>query len=165
MLPNPRKNTMGRPTKYKPEYCGLVEQWGKDGKSKSEMCSLLNVGRATLHDWERDFPEFAASLSRAREHSQAWWEGKAQKSLGRRHFQAQLWRYSMAGRFKEDYAELKGSESNGLDLGALVGAISQGVAAATLQAGQPGDRAKVINAEPAERDAPPRPLDVVGKGR
>ncbi len=82
---------------------------------------------------------------------------KAQKSLGRKHFQAQLWRYSMAGRFKDDYADAgNGNNNNGLDLGALVGAISQGVAAAHLKQGQPGDSAKVIDAEPVKDDAPPR---------
>lgn len=125
-----------------------------------EMASLLNIDRKTINQWEGDFPEFGQAVARAMTHSQAWWEGKAQKSLGRKHFQAQLWRYSMAGRFKDDYADAgNGSNANGLDLGALVGAISQGVAAASLQHGQqsqPGDVAKVIDAEPAKDDAPDR---------
>lgn len=105
MMPLPKPQETGRPTKYKPEYNALIQMWGTEGKSRAEMCSLLNIGRTTLNDWERQFPAFRDSLARAREHSQAWWERKAQVSLGKKHFQAQLWRHSMAGRFKEDYAE------------------------------------------------------------
>lgn len=141
MLPKRKRTGPGRPSLYKPEYCEAVEMWGRQGKSRAQLCSLLNISRNTLNDWERQFPEFHESLARAMAHSQHWWEEKAQKSLGKRHFQAQLWRYSMAGRFKEDYAETKSNDANGLDLGALVGAISQGVAAATLQASGPKDDA------------------------
>jgi hypothetical protein len=109
MLPAPRRKPLGRKSIYKPEYCALVEQWGKEGKSQSQMCSLLNIGRATFHEWKGSNEEFGASVTRAMEHAQAWWEGKAQKSLGKKQFQAQLWRYSMMGRFKDDYAEQRSS--------------------------------------------------------
>ena len=77
-----------------------------------------------MHDWEREHGDFAASLARAREHAQSWWEGKAQKSLTRKHFQAQLWRYSMAGRFKEDYAEARQLDVT-VSLDGLLGALEQ----------------------------------------
>ena len=105
MLPHKRNKATGRPTLYKPEYCEIAESMGKQGKSLMEIASILNVDRKTLYEWERAYEEFAQSLSRARVHSQAWWESKAQKSLGKKQFQAQLWRYSMLGRFKEDYGE------------------------------------------------------------
>lgn len=139
MLPVKRRSLIGRPSLYKPEYCGLVEQWGKEGKSQSQMCSLLNIGRATFFEWIGVHPDFAASTTRAREHAQAWWEQKAQSSLGRKQFQAQLWRYSMMGRFKEDYGEQRQGVDITLDLSALVlGSIEQGKAI-------PGDGAKVID--------------------
>jgi len=151
MLPNPAKPM----SKYKPEYCALVEQWGREGKSRIQCASLLNIDRGTLGNWERDFPEFQRSLARAMAHSQNWWEAKAQQSLGKKHFQAQLWRYSMAGRFKEDYAEARGpADGSGFDLGGFVaGLVDAGARAALASKPQPGDAAKAVE-----------PLDVVVEG-
>lgn len=143
MIPHKRSGN----SKYKPEYCEVVEAWGRQGKSKMEIASLLNIDRKTIHEWEGTYPEFGQSVARAMTHSQAWWEGKAQKSLGRKHFQAQLWRYSVQGRFKEDYAEQRSDNVGGFDLGSFVGAIAQAGAKVALAAQdrQPGDGAKVIN--------------------
>ena len=115
--------------------------WGKQGKSRSEMCSLLNVGRATMAQWENDYSDFGQAYARAREHAQAWWEGKAQKSLGRKHFQAQLWRYSMAGQFKEDYAEKAVDQ-----VGAMTDFL-QAVTSAAKARALPGDDAKVVEGD------------------
>lgn len=120
MLPTPQRSHTGRPSIYKAEYCGLIEQWGKEGKSQAQMCSLLNISRATFHEWKRVHDTFSASASRAQEHAQAWWEAKAQSSLGRKQFQAQLWRYSMQGRFKDDYAEQRQGVDITLNLAHLV---------------------------------------------
>ena len=140
MLPSTRRKSRGRKSLHKPDYCELVEMWGRQGKSRSEMCSLLNVGRATMAQWENDYPDFGQAYARAREHAQAWWESKAQKSLGKRCFQAQLWRYSMAGRFKEDYAEQRQTTSDAFDLAAFASAISR-----RLDTESPGDLAKVVD--------------------
>lgn len=120
MLPHERSGN----SKYKPEYCDVVELWGKQGKSKMEMASLLNIDRKTINGWEADYPAFGQSIGRAMAHSQAWWEGKAQGSLGKKHFQAQLWRYSMQGRFKDDYAEQGSNRVDiTLDLGGAIAEI------------------------------------------
>jgi len=120
------------------------------------MCSLLNIGRATFHNWIGDFPDFAASASRAKEHAQAWWEAKAQGSLNRKHFQAQLWRYSMAGRFKEDYADNSGARVDvTLDLGSAIAELEQ------RRAPKAGP---VIDVEP-EASTLPAPAGSSGKGR
>lgn len=152
MLEGAPKDTGGRPSLYKPEYDGIVEALGKQGKSKAQMCSILNIGRRTFFDWERQYPEFAAAVARAMEHAQGWWEAKAQNSLGKKTFQAQLWRYSMAGRFKEDYAE----KPAGADVaGAFVdflGAIGEIAEAAKTAKRRPGDGAKVIGTAAAEED-------------
>ena len=120
MLANPAKPQ----SKYKPEYCELVVTWGRQGKSRMQCASLLNVSRETLTNWESQFPDFREALARAMAHSQNWWEGKAQQSLGKKQFQAQLWRYSMAGRFKEDYADNGSAAVNvTLDLGGAIAEI------------------------------------------
>lgn len=92
-------------------------------------------------------------MARARSAAQAWWETEARGSLHDKHFQAQSAKLVMSAQF-EDYREVaKGSQSNGLDLSELVGAISQGITAATLQH-QDGDRAKVIEPQDVVLDDP-----------
>jgi hypothetical protein len=140
----------GRPSLYKPEYCEIVESLGKQGKSKAQMCAVLNIGRQTFADWEGKHAAFRESVARAMEHSQAWWEAKAQKSLGRKYFQAQLWRYSMAGRFKDDYAEARqtGQGEMAVDLLKAVDEIAD-------------RRAKQLSQAPGDSAKPVAPLDVV----
>jgi hypothetical protein len=49
--------------------------------------------------------EFAQSLARAKDFEQAWWEDHAQSNLKAKHYQANVWRTSVAARFKDDYQE------------------------------------------------------------
>lgn len=94
-----------RPTIYDPGHCHLVEEMGKQGKSRAQMASMLNVSRQTLYEWGASHSEFGDALSRAREHEQAWWEEHARSNLKTKVYQAQLWRYSMAGRFRDEYGD------------------------------------------------------------
>ena len=152
LRPVQRRKTKGRISKYCAEHCEIAIALGKQGKSISEIALVLNVDRDTLYEWERSFPEFRQALARARTFSQAWWEAKAQKSLGKKVFQAQLWRYSMAGRFKHDYADP--GHSVNVAIGAdLLDAITE---ATKERAAQLADRAN--QAKPIE------PLDVETKG-
>lgn len=145
MIPHQRSGN----SKYKPEYCDVIELLGRQGKSRMEIAAILSLDRKTLLNWEREHEAFAQALARAMTYSQAWWEGKAQKSLGKKHFQAQLWRYSMAGRFKEDYAERPVSIAG--ELVDFLSAVVDGAAARKTKAVQAsGDAAK-----------PVEPLDVV----
>lgn len=98
-------NPLGRPTLYQPEYCPAVIEMGKQGKSPAYMASFFNIDRITLMRWAEAYPDFGTALSRAREHAQAWWEEDAQRNLGSKHYQSQLWRYNVMGRFKDDYGE------------------------------------------------------------
>ncbi len=147
MMPSPARPQ----SKYKPEYCDIVESLGKQGKSLSEIALVLNIDRKSLNAWERQFPDFGEALARARTWAQAWWEGKAHKSLGRKHFQAQLWRYSMAGRFKEDYADNAQSDT--------ISAMTDFLQAVTqaAQARIPGDGAKAVDVEASTSPAGRRP--------
>ena len=131
LAPVDRKSKMGG-TKYCVEHCDIVVSLGKQGKSISEIALVLNVARETLYQWEGSFPEFGQALARARTFSQAWWEAKAQSSLGKKQFQAQLWRYSMAGRFKADYADAGHTVNVAIGTG-LLDAIGEATAARTAR--------------------------------
>lgn len=104
---------MARPTVYKPEYCDLVVDLGKQGKSVVQMACAIDVVRSTLYEWCKDHPEFSDAFTRAKQLSQDWWETQAQCGLTADRFNAQLWSRSMAARFPEDYQERKGVELSG----------------------------------------------------
>lgn len=113
---------VGRPETYKPEMCARVEALGKQGKSPAQIASALAVSKQTVYRWAGERPEFNDSLSRAKTYEQAYWEERGHKSLNRKHFQAQVWRTSMAARFKDDYTESKAGVEVTLNLGEMVAA-------------------------------------------
>lgn len=98
----------GRPTLYKPEYCKAVIEFGREGYSKMQMASALNVATSTLDYWTSKHGEFLEALTRARQYSQAWWESIAQQNLiipqGGGTFNAVAWAKSISARFPADYA-------------------------------------------------------------
>ncbi len=108
---------LGRPSVYLPEYCELVIELGKQGKSLVQMASVLDITKQTLLVWERERPDFSDAMTRARAHSQAWWENAGQDNMllapGQGTFNASVWSRSMAARFPEDWRENKGVELSG----------------------------------------------------
>lgn len=99
---------VGRPSDYKPEYCKLIIELGKQGFSKVQMAAELDVAKSTIQEWEKAHPEFSVALTRAMTHSQAWWEKKGQDCLvmpGGVKFEASAWSRSMAARFPDDWRE------------------------------------------------------------
>lgn len=64
----------GQPTKYKPEYCDLVIELGKQGALPKEMAIQCGVAdKKTLHDWAKDHPEFLHAFDMARGWSEIYW--------------------------------------------------------------------------------------------
>ena len=108
---------MARPTDYLPEYCEQVIELGKQGKSVVQMACALDVVKQTLHNWASQHPEFLDAFTRAKQHSQDWWETKAQTGLETSGFNASLWSRSMAARFPDDYTERQRRELTGANGG------------------------------------------------
>ena len=71
-LEKEKKGPGGRPTKYKSEFCELVEKIGKKGGGVLDMANACVVNTATLYRWAEKFEEFCESFTRAREASQRW---------------------------------------------------------------------------------------------
>jgi hypothetical protein len=111
----------GRPEEYKPEYCERVIELGKDGCSVVQMACHLGVVKQTLHNWSGQHEEFLDAFTRAKQHSQCWWEAQGQKGIWSRDFNAPAWSRSMAARFPDDYTEKHKTEHSGkVSLEALV---------------------------------------------
>ncbi len=57
---------MGRPTKYKPEYCEMLIDHMSKGFSFESFGAIINVDRTTLYHWENLFKEFSHAKGIAR---------------------------------------------------------------------------------------------------
>jgi hypothetical protein len=95
----------GRPSKYDPSYCDVVVDLGKQGKSIAQMCAHFDIARSTIDKWAEDHAEFSEALSRARVHSQAWWEETGVTGMTADKFNSQIWVKTVQARFREDYTE------------------------------------------------------------
>ncbi|MHC5536678.1 hypothetical protein ACYOEI_00205 [Singulisphaera rosea] len=58
MSDNPQ---VGRPTKFKPEYCEQVKKLALLGLTDVEMAEFFEVCEDTLHEWKKVYPEFSES--------------------------------------------------------------------------------------------------------
>lgn len=113
----PVKRPMGRPSKYKPEYCDRAIMLGKEGYSMSEIAAEFEVDRASLIRWCEEHEDFRTALRAAKTFEQAWFEREARMNMKNRDFNSNLWYRSAASRFRDDYTERK--EVSGPDGGAM----------------------------------------------
>lgn len=107
------ENKVGRPTKYKPEFCQKLIEHMSTGLSYESFASVAGVNRSVLYDWESVFPEFLEAKEAAFGQCLLFWEqagidglyntvemdenGKAIKSKA---LNATIWIFNMKNRFK-----------------------------------------------------------------
>lgn len=113
------KRPVGRPSKYKPEYCERVIALGKEGYSYAEIAADLEIDKASLYDWAAAHEEFSTALRAAKTFEQAWFEREARSNMKNRDFNANLWYRSAASRFRDDYTERKETQLTGANGGAV----------------------------------------------
>ena len=115
----PKKRPVGRPTKYKPEYCERVLEMAAEGASMAEYAAEFGIDRTTLFDWRDQHEDFSTALTRAKILEQAWFEREARLNMRNKDFNANLWYRSALSRFRDDYAERRITEVSGPDGGAI----------------------------------------------
>lgn len=69
-------NPVGRPSKYKPEYCDVLEGHFEQGYSYEAFAGRIGVSKQTLYDWEKAHPEFLDAKRRYEGLTQLFWEGR-----------------------------------------------------------------------------------------
>lgn len=94
-------------TKYRPEFCEKVVEWGKLGKSPAWMASRMDTTKQSLFDWAKMHTQFAAALTLAMTHAQAFWEDEGEVGMKQQGFNAAIWARNMASRFRDDWTETK----------------------------------------------------------
>jgi hypothetical protein len=113
------KRPVGRPSKYKPEFCDAVLEMAREGKGWANYAAAFEIDRPTLYDWAAAHEDFSTALTRAKVLEQQWWEDQARENLRSREFNANLWIKSASARFRDDYTERKQTEITGADGGAV----------------------------------------------
>lgn len=68
------KRPVGRPTKYRPEYCPEVVECLKKGVGLNSYAAQIGVSRNTLDVWAARHPEFAEAVAIGKAAAAAWWE-------------------------------------------------------------------------------------------
>lgn len=97
----------GRPSTYDPGLIPQILGLAKKGKSLAQISAAIDVPRSTMHSWAERHDEFSATLTRAKELEQAWWEETAQTAMFADKFNSAVWAKSMSARFRDEYTERK----------------------------------------------------------
>jgi hypothetical protein len=66
-------NKVGRPEKYKPEFCEMIIEFGKEGYGREEIAPLMGISREALDRWKESHPEFRSACTRGHELAYLWW--------------------------------------------------------------------------------------------
>jgi hypothetical protein len=54
----------GRPTKYKPEYAELAENYCLLGATDDDLATFFDTTRQSISSWKKKFPEFGQAIKR-----------------------------------------------------------------------------------------------------
>lgn len=68
------KRPVGRPSKYRPEYCDMVVDHMSEGASLTSFAAEIDVSRETISEWSRVHPEFSVAVKKGKAKCAAWWE-------------------------------------------------------------------------------------------
>lgn len=71
----------GRPTEFKPEYCGLLIEYGKTGDTMHKMCYELEIPADTFYQWVKSFPQFARAYKTNRIMCEHYYVNLAKESI------------------------------------------------------------------------------------
>ena len=96
-------NAIGRPTKYKEEYCQLLVEHMADGLSYESFAGVVGVSKQTIYDWEKVNSDFLDSKKKGFAMAQLFWEKAGLNGMfmgGKDNpFNATVWVFNMKNRF------------------------------------------------------------------
>ena len=97
------QNRVGRPTKYKEEYCQKLIDHMSKGYSFESFAGEIEVSREVLYDWCDKHEQFLHSKNIAFDKCQLFWEKMGMSGMWsdkQQSFNASMWIFSMKARFK-----------------------------------------------------------------
>jgi transposase len=111
MASKPTGKKVGRPSKYKPEYCEALIKHMSEGLSFETFGAVIGTCRDTVFRWVHEFPEFSDAKKMGDDICQLWWERMGISGLwGSKDgsFNAAVYIFNMKNRFKwTDRSDLK----------------------------------------------------------
>lgn len=63
----------GRPSKYKPEFCQIIEDELAKGYGLAAACVALDIVKETAYEWANQYPDFSHAIKKGRQKSQKFW--------------------------------------------------------------------------------------------
>ena len=75
------KRKPGRPTKFKPEYCQMLEKHMEEGLSFEAFGGLIRVAKQTLYTWAEQYPEFLDAKRVGESLARLFWEKRARDEM------------------------------------------------------------------------------------
>lgn len=94
---------MGRPTKYKPEYCEQVVEHMAKGFSFESFAAIVEVNIDTLYEWANVHPAFSEAKKLAFSKCRHYWEKLGIEGLHSKFFNSAIWIYNMKCRFRKEW--------------------------------------------------------------
>jgi hypothetical protein len=96
---------------FKPEYCDMLINMGKEGKSIAQFCSRIERGENAVRAWRKAYPVFEDAYQTFLIHSKAYWEALGNeyittvKGFGGSgvQFDTALYKYITGGRFNHSH--------------------------------------------------------------
>lgn len=118
---------VGRPTKYKEEYCDLVIEHMEQGLSVESFAAIVDVSKSTIYEWIKEHPQFSDAVNKGFDKSRLFWERAGLKGMFTESgttFNATTWIFNMKNRFKDEWRDKQETENNhnitGINLKELV---------------------------------------------
>jgi len=95
------KAKIGRPTKYKPEYCQEIIEFMKQGFSKDAFAGHIGVSSQQIFRWKKKYKDFRTSIKKAEAACQEFWEELGIQMVLAGQGNAAVWIFNMKNRFRK----------------------------------------------------------------
>lgn len=110
---------VGRPSKYKPEYCTEAIEFMRDGYSVTALAGHLGVARSTVFKWAEENAEFSDALKTGQALAAKWWEEKLRHVAEKGEGNATAAIFGVKNRSNEDWRDKQDHEHTGKDGGPI----------------------------------------------
>lgn len=112
---------MGRPTKYKPEYCQRLIEHCKQGLSRRALCAELEISANTFYTWVKEHKDFQDAYEAGEAIASDFYE-KAMLSGGMgkiKGFNVMALTFLMKNRYPREFRDRQDIELSGKDGGPI----------------------------------------------
>lgn len=111
--------TLGRPSKYDPAYCDMLQAHFADGYSFESFGGVIGVSKQTLYNWCDQYPEFLDAKKTYETASQLEWEKRLRSLATTGEGNATAIIFGLKNRASDSWRDVKATEITGKDGGPI----------------------------------------------